>query len=69
LYSCNTQCRRHCRRRRRFDDDDDSRDDSDDVGGGVFRDGTELISDRSQTMALAFFFVRKHKRFSPKQTR
>jgi len=68
LYFCNTQCRRHSRRRRRFDDDDDGGD-GDDVGGGggAFRDGTELISDRSKTMARHFFSVRKYKRFSPKQ--
>jgi hypothetical protein len=45
---------RHCRRRR-FNDDDDIGGDGDDVGGGVFRDGTELISDRSRTMASVFF--------------
>lgn len=39
------------------DDDDD---DGDDVGGGAFRNGTELISDRSQTMDPTFFSSRKH---------
>jgi len=46
-----------------IDDDDDDGDVGGGGGGGgvvvSFRDGTELISDRSRTMAQHFFFCAK----------